>query len=64
MGQHVADVNLVPIIMQSRDQSNFVPTNVEHGKFSHFTGVGKDISQSSKIRETIFPDNPIPARNR
>jgi hypothetical protein len=62
MGQHMADVNLVPIIMQSRDQSNFVPTNVEDGKFSHWIGVGNDISQSSKIRETIFSDNPIPAR--
>jgi hypothetical protein len=32
MGQHMADANLVPIIMQGRDESNFVPANVEDGK--------------------------------
>jgi hypothetical protein len=33
MGQHMADVNLVPIIMQGSDQSNIVPADVEDGKF-------------------------------
>jgi hypothetical protein len=31
MGQHMADVNLVSIVMQSRNQSNFVPADIEDG---------------------------------
>ena len=57
MGQHMADVNLVPIIMQSRNQSNSVPTNIEDCKFPHLIGVGKDISQSSKLVQALAGDD-------
>lgn len=62
MGQHVADVNLISIIMQSRDQSNFVPADVEDGEFSNLIGMREDLSQSGKIGEAVFADNPIPVR--
>lgn len=62
MGQHMADVNLVPIIMQGRDQSNFVPADVKDGKFSDLIGVRKDLPKSGKVREAAFADNPVPAR--
>jgi hypothetical protein len=64
MGQHMADVNLVSIIMQGRDQSNFVPADIEDGKFSHLIGLGKDLPPSGKVREAALADNPVPASDK
>ena len=64
MGQHVADVNLVSIIMQSGDQSNFVPADIEDGKFSNLIRVREEVSQSGEVGEAALADNPIPARER
>jgi hypothetical protein len=50
----MADVNLVPIIMQGRDESNFVPTDVEDGKFAYLVGMRKEVSQSDKVRKRFL----------
>jgi len=44
MSQHVADVNLVPIIMHGSDESNFVACNIEDREFSHLIGVRKGLA--------------------
>jgi hypothetical protein len=62
MGQDVANVNLVSIIMQSRDQSNFVPADIEHRKFPNSIRLRKDLSQSGKTSEAVLPNNSIPVR--
>ena len=49
MSQHVADVNLVSIIMHRRDQSNFVTSNIKHCEFPNLIGVRKDFAQLRKI---------------
>jgi hypothetical protein len=54
MAQHMADVNLVPIIMQGRDQSNFVPANVEDGKFSTWSAWGKTSRSLAKFATRLF----------
>ena len=44
MSQHVADVNLVPIIMLGSDESNFVAANMEDRELSHLIGVRKGLA--------------------
>ena len=52
MGQHVADINLVSIIMHRGDQSNFVTSDIKHSEFPDLIGVRKDFAQLRKICET------------
>ena len=64
MRQHVADVNLVSIIMHSGDQSNFVASNIEHSEFSDLVGVGKDFVQLREIPKPVFSHNRVPTGER
>jgi hypothetical protein len=49
MSQHVADVNLVSIIMHRRDQSNFVASNIEDREFSDLVGLRESLSQLDEV---------------
>jgi len=62
MSQHVADVNLVPIIVHRGDQSNFVATNIKHREFSNLVGVRKRLAQLREIQKTAFSYNRVPTR--
>ena len=60
MSQHVADINLVSIIMQCGDQSNFVATDVEHCEFPDLIGVRKGLTQLYEIQKSAFPHDRVP----
>jgi hypothetical protein len=64
VSQHVADVNLVSIIMHGGDQSNFVAPDVEDGELAYLVGVRERIAQPRKILEPTFPNDPIPMGQR
>ena len=51
MGQRVADINLVSIIMDRGDESNFVTCDIEHREFPNLIGVRKDFAQLRKIQK-------------
>jgi len=53
MSQHVADVNLVSIIMYGCNQSNFVASDIEHSEFSDLVCLRKGLTQSREIRKAI-----------
>jgi hypothetical protein len=44
MSQHVADVNLVSILMDRGDQSNFVACDIKHCEFPNLIGVRKGLA--------------------
>ena len=60
----MADVNLVSIIMDCGDQSNFVPSNVEDRKFTNLVGMRKHSAQPREIQKLLFSDNRVPTRER
>ena len=62
VGQHVADINPVSIIVHCGNQSNFVAADVKHGEFPNLVSVRKGLAQLHKIRKTAFPHNRIPMR--
>jgi hypothetical protein len=53
VGQHVADVDLASVKMDSRDQSVFVPTNVQHDKVSNLVRCWESTSQGLKTRKVV-----------
>ena len=64
MSQHVADVNLVSIIVHRSDQSNFVAADIKDSEFSGLVGVRKDLAQLHEVQKSAFPHNPVPMRER
>jgi len=64
MSQHVADVNLVPIIMHRGDQSNLVTANIEDSEFPDLVGMGKGFTQLHEIQKSAFPHDYVPMRER
>ena len=58
----MADVNLVPIIMHSRDQSNLVAADVKDREFSNLIGLRKDFAQLCEIQQARSSHNFIPTR--
>jgi hypothetical protein len=49
MSQHVADVNLISIIMHRRDQSNFVASNIKDGEFSDLIRLRENLAQLNEV---------------
>jgi hypothetical protein len=47
-----------------RDQSNFVPSNIEDREFSNLVGVGKEPAQLREIPKPAFSHYPVPTRER
>jgi hypothetical protein len=45
MSQHVADINLVSIIMDRGDESNFVASNIKDREFSDLIGLRENLAQ-------------------
>jgi len=64
VSQHVADVNLVSIIVHSGNQSNFVASNIKHREFSNLVGVRKGLAQLRQIQKPAFSHNRVPTRKR
>ena len=64
MSQHVADINLAPIIVYRGDQSNFVASNIEDREFSHLVGVRKFFAELHEILKPAFTHNRVPPRER
>jgi len=64
VSQHVADVNLVSIIMHRGNQSNFVATDIKHREFSNLVGVRKGLAQLHEIQKPAFSHNRVPMRKR
>jgi hypothetical protein len=64
MSQHVADVNLLSIIMHRGNQSNFVAADIKHREFSNLIGVRKGLAQLCEIQKPAFSHNRVPMRKR
>jgi hypothetical protein len=64
MSQHVADVNLVSIIMHSRDQSNFVAADIEDSEFPYLISMRKCFPQLREICKAALPHDRVPMRER
>ena len=64
MSQHVADINLVSIIMDRGDESNFVACNIKHSEFPNLIGVRKDFAQLREIQKPTLSHDRIPTRKR
>jgi hypothetical protein len=60
MGQHMADINLVSIIMHRGNQSNLVASNIKHREFSNLVGVRKGLAQLGEIQKTAFSHDRVP----
>jgi hypothetical protein len=60
MRQHVADVNLVPIIVHGGDQSNFVAADIKDREFPDLVGVRKSLTQLHEIQKAAFPNDGVP----
>ena len=60
----MADVNLVSIIMNSRDQSNFVASNIKDSELSDLIGMGEDLPQLREIQKPVFARDRVPTRKR
>jgi hypothetical protein len=64
MSQHVADVNLVSIIMHRRDQSTFVAADIEDGEFPDLISMRKCFPQLREICKAALPRDRVPMRER
>jgi hypothetical protein len=64
MSQHVADVNLVSIIVHRRNQSNFVAADVEDSEFPDLISMRKCLPQLGEICKATLPRNRVPMRER
>ena len=53
MGQHVTDLDLVPVEMDGGDQSVFVSANVEYNEVSDFVCRGEGSPQGLKARKVV-----------
>jgi hypothetical protein len=47
-----------------RDQSNFVPSNIEHREFFNLVGASKSLAQLREIPKPAFSHYPVPTRER
>jgi len=63
MSQHVADVNLVSIIVHRSDQSNFVAADIKDSEFPDLVSLRKGLTQLHEIQKSAFPHNRVPARD-
>jgi hypothetical protein len=54
MSQHVADINLVSIIMHCGDQSNSVAADIEDGEFPNLICVGKVFRNCTRFVKRFF----------
>jgi hypothetical protein len=64
MSQHVADVNLVSIIVHRGNQSNFVAADIKHREFSDLVGARKNLAQLHEIQKPAFSHNRVPMPKR
>jgi len=55
MGEDMPYVNFFPVVVDRRDESRLVPTNVEDREFTNLVGVGKNRSHLLNIREIGVP---------
>jgi hypothetical protein len=62
VGQHVADVDFVSIIVHGGDQSNFVAADIKDGEFSDLVCLREHFEQLLKTLKSAFPQNRIPTR--
>ena len=60
MGEHMPDIDLFPVVVNSNYQAIFVPRDVEHGKFSHLVCGRERDPQFDKRGIIGFADNSIP----
>ena len=61
----MADINLVSIIMDRGDESNFVASNIKDREFFNLIGVGKDFAQLKKIQKpTLTHDRVLTRESR
>jgi hypothetical protein len=49
MSQHVADINLVSIIVESGDELNFVASNIKDGEFSALICLRENLAQLDEV---------------
>jgi hypothetical protein len=49
MSQHMANVNLVPIIVHRSDQSNFVAAYIEDCEFSDLISLRENLAQVDEV---------------
>ena len=55
MGEDMPYVNFFPVVVDRRDESHLIPSNVENREFSNLVGVGKNRSHLLNIREIGVP---------
>lgn len=64
MGEHVPDIDLFPVVMNGSNQTIFVTSNIEHGKFPHQVGSGERDFQICKRSIISMPDYGVPLIQR
>ncbi len=64
MGQDVPYIDLVPVIVNRRDQPVFVPTDIEDGEPLHDIHAGKRPAQIIEVREHLRFDKVVPRTQR
>jgi hypothetical protein len=60
MGEHMPDIDLFTVVVNSNNQAIFVSPDVEHGKFSHLVCGGKRDPQFGERGIIGFTDDGMP----
>jgi hypothetical protein len=55
MSQYMPYVNFFPVVVDRRNESGLIPSNVKNREFSNLVGVGKNRSRLLNIREISAP---------
>ena len=58
----MADIYLVPIIVQRGDQSNLVAAYIKDREFSDLIGVRENLAQMGEVRKSACAHEKIPTR--
>lgn len=58
------DIDLFPVVMNDNNQTIFVTSDIEHGKFIHQVGGGERDFQIGKRNIIGFPDYGVPLIQR
>jgi hypothetical protein len=54
MSQHMADVNLISIIVHRGDQSNLVAADIEDCEFSDLIGLRENLAQVDEVKNRFL----------
>src|SRR5690348_13816933 len=61
VSQHVANIDLVPIIVNGGDEAIFIAADVKNGEHANLISTGKSGTQVVEVREDFFGHRTIPS---